>query len=89
MYELQYVYCYALVFPTGVDEHQFPITQKMVVSSVMYDECILPVVQDTLVVKKTITHKDGQQSLTYPDATTGTYAGRCAPPRAQIYSKCA
>jgi len=23
----------------------------------------------------------------YPDATTGTYAGRCAPSLAQIYSK--
>ena len=31
---------------------------------------------------------DGSES-SYPEATTGTYAGRCTPLRAQTYSKCA
>jgi len=35
-------------------------------------------------------HRDEQiRRVAYPDATTGTYAGRCAPPLAQKYSKCA
>jgi len=75
-----------LVFPACVHEHQFPITEKMVISSVVYDQRVLPII-DTLHQKgkkRNITQRD-----TYPDATTGTYAGRWTPPRAEMYSKCA
>jgi hypothetical protein len=42
----------ALVFPACVYEHQFPVTEKMVIPSVVYDQRVLPIIINTPSIRK-------------------------------------
>lgn len=69
----------ALVFPTGVDEHQLPIAQKMVVPGIMYDQRVLPIIRVFAPVRK---HVDDQKEYTaLPGRDDGDIRGtlRAAP----------
>lgn len=74
---------YILVFTARINEKKLAVTYDLVICGIVNDQGIGAADLTSTTNLRTV----GDDS--YPEATTGTYAGRCAPPRAQMYSKCA
>jgi len=70
-----------LVFTASIDEYELAVAHDLVVPRVVDSEGVFTGKVIQLYAHVTMTGWE-----TYPDATTGTYACRCEPARAQRYS---